>query len=80
MERGLDQECVSMKDHLKTNIRRRDLLSLTIAGVGAAAASTVMPRTVAAKPVDLRDKRRARYQADSAEVRNFYRVNAYPAR
>jgi hypothetical protein len=69
-----------MKERLKTNIRRRDLLSLTIAGVGAAAASTVMPTTVAAKPVDLRDKRRARYQADSAEVRNFYRVNAYPAR
>jgi hypothetical protein len=69
-----------MKERLKTNIRRRDLLSLTIAGVGAAAASTAMPATVAAKPVDLKDKRRARYQANSAEVRNFYRVNAYPAR
>jgi hypothetical protein len=69
-----------MKERLKTNIRRRDLLSLTIAGVGAAATSTVMPATVATKPVDLRDKRRARYQANSAEVRNFYRVNAYPAR
>jgi hypothetical protein len=69
-----------MKERLKTNIRRRDLLSLTIAGVGAAAASTAMPATVAAKPVDLKDKRRARYQANSEEVRDFYRVNAYPAR
>ena len=69
-----------MKERLKTNIRRRDLLSLTIAGAGAAATSTVMPATVAAKPVDLKDKRRARYQANSAEVRDFYRVNTYPAR
>ena len=25
-------------------------------------------------------KRKARYQANSTEVRNFYRVNSYPAR
>jgi hypothetical protein len=34
----------------------------------------------AAKPVDLNDKRRARYQANSAEVQDFYRVNSYPVR
>ena len=33
-----------------------------------------------AKSVDLKNKRKARYQASSAEVRNFYRVNAYPAK
>jgi hypothetical protein len=69
-----------MKERIKTIIRRRDLLSITIAGVGAVAANTVMPEPVGAKPVDLRDKRKARYQANSAEVRNFYRVNSYPAR
>jgi hypothetical protein len=69
-----------MKERLKTIIRRRDLLRFAIAGAGAAAASTLVPETVAAKPVDLRDKRKARYQASSAEVRNFYRVNSYPAR
>ena len=68
-----------MKERLKTIIRRRDLLRFAIAGAGAAAASTLVPETVAAKPVDLRDKRKARYQASSAEVRNFYRVNSYPA-
>ena len=26
------------------------------------------------------DKRKARYQAHSAEVENFYRVNRYPVR
>jgi hypothetical protein len=69
-----------MKERLKTIIRRRDLLRGAIAGAGAAAVSTVVPKPAAAKPVDLKDKRRSRYQADSAEVRNFYRVNSYPAR
>jgi thioredoxin reductase len=69
-----------MKERLKTNIRRRDLLSVAIAGVGAAAASAVVLERADAKPVDLKDKRKARYQAKSAEVRNFYRVNSYPVR
>jgi hypothetical protein len=69
-----------MKERPKTNIRRRDLLGFAIVGVGAAAASAVVPEPVDAKPVDLKDKRKARYQASSAEVRNFYRVNSYPVR
>ncbi len=69
-----------MKQHLKRFIRRRDLLRFAIAGAGAVTGSAVMPELAAAKPVDLKDKRKARYQADSAEVRNFYRVNSYPTR
>ena len=69
-----------MKERLRTIIRRRDLLNLAIAGAGTAVASVVVPEPADAKPVDLRDKRKARYQANSAEVRNFYRVNAYPVR
>ena len=69
-----------MKERLKTNIRRRDLLGLAIVGVGAAAASVVVLEPVDAKPVDLKDKRKTRYQANSTEVRNFYRVNSYPVR
>ena len=68
-----------MKERLKTFIRRRDLLRLAMAGAGAAAAGSVVPEAAAAKPVDLNDKRRARYHADSPEVQNFYRVNSYPA-
>jgi hypothetical protein len=68
-----------MKDRLETIIRRRDLLRFAIAGTGAAAASTLMPEPAAAKPVDLTDKRKARYQANSPEVEDFYRVNKYPA-
>ena len=69
-----------MKGRLNVNVRRRDLLGLAVAGIGAAATNAVMLEPAAAKPVDLREKRKARYQANSAEVRNFYRVNAYPAR
>ena len=61
-------------------IRRRDLLCVVIAGVGATAASALLLGPASAKPVDMTYKRRARYQAKSAEVRNFYRVNSYPNR
>ena len=69
-----------MKHNPKRNIRRRDLLHATIAAASATAASTLLPEQAPAKPVDMKDKRRARYQANSAEVRNFYRVNSYPTR
>ena len=69
-----------MKERLKTIIHRRDLLRFAIVSAGAATASALAPEPAAAKPVDLKDKRRARYQASSAEVQDFYRVNSYPAR
>jgi hypothetical protein len=69
-----------MKERPRTIVRRRDLLSLVLAGAGAAVADAVAAEPATAKSVDLKDKRKARYQADSAEVRNFYRVNSYPAR
>jgi hypothetical protein len=68
-----------MKGRLKTDVRRRDLLYIAVAGAGVAVTSAVVTEPVLAKPVNLADKRKARYQA-SAEVRNFYRVNAYPAK
>jgi hypothetical protein len=69
-----------MKERPRTIVRRRDLLSLVLAGVGAAVAVTVEAESAVAKSIDLKDKRKARYQANSAEVRNFYRVNNYPVR
>jgi hypothetical protein len=69
-----------MKDHLKSNIRRRDLIRVAVAGAGAAAVSTLVPDSAPAKAPDLKDKRKPRYRADSEEVRNFYRVNSYPVR
>jgi hypothetical protein len=69
-----------MKERLKTDVRRRDLLCISIAGAGVAVTSVIAAEPALAKPVNLADKRKARYQADSAEVRDFYRVNAYPAK
>jgi hypothetical protein len=69
-----------MRERPKTLVRRRDLFGLALAGAGAAAANAIAAEPAIAKPIDLKDKRRARYQANSAEVRNFYRVNSYPAR
>jgi hypothetical protein len=69
-----------MKERPKTIVRRRDLFGLVLVCAGAAVANAVAADPAAAKPVDLNDKRRARYQPNSPEVRNFYRVNSYPAR
>jgi hypothetical protein len=69
-----------MKERLGTMVGRRDLLTLAIAGAGAAAASPLVPEQADAAPVDLAEKRKPRYQPNSAEVRNFYRVNSYPTR
>jgi hypothetical protein len=69
-----------MKERLKTDVRRRDLLYVAVAGAGMMVASAVVTEPALAKPVNLADKRKARYQANSAEVRNYYRVNAYPAK
>jgi hypothetical protein len=58
---------------------RRDLLRLAVAGTGAGLIGSELAEPTHAATVDLKNKRRSRYQADSAEVRNFYRVNSYPA-
>jgi hypothetical protein len=63
-----------------TIVRRRVLFGLALTGAGAAVANAVAAEPAAAQPIDTKYKRRSRYQADSAEVRNFYRVNSYPAR
>jgi hypothetical protein len=69
-----------MKEDFERKFPRRDLFRLAIAGAGVAVIGSQLPEPAFAESVDLKSKRRARYQADSAEVRNFYRVNSYPAR
>jgi hypothetical protein len=76
---NLKREYASLKSDPPRKLLRRDLLKLTIAGVGAVSAGEMLPSPAAAKPVDLDQKRKARYRPDSREVRNFYRVNGYPA-
>lgn len=67
-----------MKEHLKVSIGRRHLFGLAIAGVAAATASTTLPERATVQSDNPADKRKARYQANSPEVRKFYRVNSYP--
>jgi hypothetical protein len=69
-----------MQDDFERKFRRRDLLRFAIAGTGTALIGSQLPEPASARSVDLKSKRRARYQPDSVEVRNFYRVNSYPTR
>jgi hypothetical protein len=69
----------NMKTGVSTIVGRRGLLRAVITGAAAAAAITAVAfETTVAKRSPTSDKRRARYQPNSAEVRNFYRVNRYP--
>jgi hypothetical protein len=64
-----------MHDRLNPQLGRRDLLR--VLAVGAAAGTGAFNPADAA---EFPDKRKAHYQADSAEVQTFYRVNRYPAK
>jgi hypothetical protein len=68
-----------MDNHVSSNIGRRDLLRSLTVSAGAAAAS-VAPFAAAPQAADTAKRHRARYQANSPEVRTFYRVNRYPAK
>ena len=59
-------------------LRRRDFLRAVTAGLALAGTGAVARNEAAAAPATATDKRKARYRATSAEVRNFYRVNRYP--
>jgi hypothetical protein len=69
-----------MQEDFERKFPRRDLLRLAVAGTGAALIGLQLPKSASAESVDLKSKRRSRYNPDSAEVRNFYRVNSYPDR
>jgi hypothetical protein len=75
-------ESTTMNERHETMIHRRDVLRAMTTGVAVAAASAVSPGPVAAaaETETVRKKRKSRYQANSAEVRNFYRVNSYPVK
>jgi hypothetical protein len=75
-----DQGEFLMRDRHKATIGRRQLLRTGIIGVVATAASALESSIVAADTETNDVKRKARYQANSAEVQDFYRVNRYPKR
>jgi hypothetical protein len=64
----------------KTPLGRRDVLRVLGFGGAAAAvgASAPLVEPAAAQGVSDSEKRKARYQANAADVQNYYRVNRYP--
>ena len=69
-----------MKGRVQAAVYRRDLLRLAVASTAAATVATLTIEPIVAEPTGSAGKRKPRYQANSAEVQNFYRVNSYPAR
>ncbi len=69
-----------MKSDGKEKLGRRDFLRALGAGAGVAAVSAAPMATPAAADSENNDeKRKARYKADFAEVKTYYRVNRYPS-
>lgn len=63
----------------KTSVGRRDFLR-ALGGTAAAAAAIATPLADVAKAdTETNDeKRKSRYKPDSADIKNYYRVNRYP--
>ena len=68
-----------MKQHDKTKLGRRDFLRAMGAGAGLAVTAAAPLVEEAKADTESNDvKRKARYQANSAEIQTYYRVNRYP--
>ncbi len=63
----------------KANLARRNFLRALGAGAGAAIAPAALVTEAKADSESNDEKRKARYKADSAEVKTYYRVNRYPS-
>jgi hypothetical protein len=64
----------------KVMLARRELLRAVGSGITLVAAAGALSTEARALPANYQDRRRPRYQANSPEVQNFYRVNRYPAK
>ncbi len=67
-----------MKQDSKDKVARRDFLRVLGAGAGAAVTPAVLVSEAHADSENNDEKRKARYKADSADVKAYYRVNRYP--
>lgn len=68
-----------MKQQDKTKLGRRDFLRAMGAGAGLAVTAAAPLVEEAKADTEGNDvKRKARYQANSAEIQTYYRVNRYP--
>jgi len=67
-----------MRQGKKAKIGRRDVLRAAGAAAGLAVTAVAPLITEADAAETPADERKARYQANAADVQNYYRVNRYP--
>ena len=68
-----------MKTEPQANLARSNFLRALGAGAGVAATPAARVIEAKADSESNDEKRKARYKADSAEVKTFYNVNRYPS-
>jgi hypothetical protein len=68
---------LAMTSQRKDKLARRDFLRIMGVGAGLAATAAVPLATEAAATESEAEAKKARYKADSEDVKNFYRVNRY---
>ena len=68
-----------MKTEPKAILARRNFLRALGAGAGVAVAPAALVTQAKADSESNDEKRKARYKADSEDVKAFYRVNHYPS-
>ncbi|HZD89087.1 MAG TPA: formate dehydrogenase [Pseudolabrys sp.] len=66
-----------MQDHDKARFARRDVLRVIGLGAGAAAAAASLVMTEAAATESPQEAKKKRYNPDSDDIKNYYRVNRY---
>ena len=69
-----------MKQDQKSKFGRRDFLRAVGVGAGLAVTAAAPLATEAAAAETPTEERKARYNAKSADVQNYYRVNRYPTK
>lgn len=68
-----------MKTEKKGDLARRDFLRALGAGAGVVVTPAVLVAEAKADTESANEKTKARYKADSDDVKNYYRVNRYPS-
>jgi hypothetical protein len=69
-----------MKQDEKSKFGRRDFLRAVGVGAGVAVTAAVPLATEAQATESPAEERKPRYDAKSADVQNYYRVNRYPTK
>jgi hypothetical protein len=69
-----------MMEQQKATLGRREFLRTLGAGVTLIAAAAPLAGEARTATANYQDRSKARYQPNSPEVQNFYRVNRYPAK